>query len=153
MHPTPATGPIAPAPEVLATLDRLDQACKASPGDITPQIELWTAAASLDYWVCINRGTPESPRPYMVAADAGHMLCVYSSAARAVEGARTNGLVAPGESAPLLMLPLPGALDWAMSFGQHGVVGVTIDYPKLGAWCPLPNLARFRPSNDAPQGR
>jgi hypothetical protein len=31
-----------------------------------------------------------------------------------------------------------------MSLGEHGVVGVTIDHPRLGAWCPLPNLARLR---------
>lgn len=142
----PTHGVLEPSPEAVAEIDRLDQACRARPGEMEPQIALWRAVAALEFWVCINRGTAEMPRPYMLAAEAGPMLCAFSSATRAKESAEANGLIAPGEPVSLFVVPLPAALDWAMSFGEHGVIGVTIDYPRLGAWCPLPNLANLRQS-------
>lgn len=140
----PSRGALEPSPESVAEIDRLDQVCRARPGEIEPQIELWRAVVALEFWVGINRGTPEAPRPYVLAAEAGPMLCVFSSATRAKEAAEANGLIGPGEPVSLFLVPLPAALDWAMSFGEHGVIGVTIDYPRLGAWCPLPNLAKLR---------
>lgn len=137
-------GALEPDPKAIAEIDRLNQECRARPGEIEPQIALWRAVTALDFWVGINRGTPEAPRPYMLAAEAGAMLCVFSSATRAKEAAEANGLIAAGDPVPLFVVPLPAALDWAMSFGEHGVTGVTIDYPRLGAWCPLPNLAGLR---------
>lgn len=137
---------VEPSPQSVAEIDRLDQVCRDRAGEIEPQIELWKAVTALEFWVCINRGTPEVPRPYMLAAEAGPMLCVFSSATRAKESALINGLIAPDELVSLFSVPLPAALDWAMSFGEHGVTGVAIDYPKLGSWCPLPNLAMFRQS-------
>ncbi|WP_235735227.1 hypothetical protein [Nocardioides alcanivorans] len=136
--------PLDPHPDVLAELDRLNDACRAAPGDTDPQVELWTAVTALDHWVIINRGTPEAPRPYSLAGQPGAMLCVYSSATRAKAAAYASGLVPDGDPVPLLAVPLPAALDWVMSFGEHGVVGVTIDHPRLGAWCPLANLPRLR---------
>lgn len=133
-----------PRPEVLAELDRLNDACRAAPGDVEPQIQLWQAVTALDHWVCINRGSPEEPRPYSVAAADGVMLCIFSDAQRATATAHASGLVPDADPVPLFAVPLPAALDWAMSFGERGVVGVTIDHPQLGAWCPLPNLARLR---------
>jgi hypothetical protein len=134
--------------EVLAELERLNAACVAAPGDVEPQIALWRAVAGLESWVFINRGTAEQPRPYALAAEAGHMLCLYSSAARAQDAAHSSGLVPAGEPVALFAVPLPAAIDWALSFGERGVVGVTLDYPQIGAWCPLPNLARLRPSSE-----
>jgi hypothetical protein len=133
-----------PAPEVLAELDRLDAASSAAPGDIDAQIRLWQAVAALEHWVFINRGTAEQPRPYALAAEAGQMLCVYSSGARAQAAAVENGLVPSDEIVPLFRMPLPAAIDWALALGERGVAGVTVDYPQLGAWCPLPNLKRLR---------
>ena len=130
--------------QALAELDRLNAACAAAPDDIDAQIRLWMAVAGLERWVFIDRGTEGSPRPYALAAGPGHMLCIYSSADRAQAGARANGLVPEGTLAPVFALPQPAAIDWALSLGESGVVGVTIDYPQLGAWCPLPNLARLR---------
>ncbi|MFB2585393.1 hypothetical protein [Herbiconiux liukaitaii] len=142
------THPLDPSPAVLAELDRLNAACQAAPADIPPQIALWTAVAALDRWVFINRGTAEAPRPYAIAADEGHMLCIYSSATRAAATARSSGFVAADEAAALFSVPLPAALDWVLSFGERGVVGVVIDYPELGAWSPLRNLARFAPPRE-----
>lgn len=133
-----------PSPAVLAEIDRLDELSKAAPKELGPQIELWKAVTALSHWVCINRGTAAAPRPYMLAGASGPILCIYTSAARANQAARDNGLVPPGERVLLFAPPLPGALDWAMSFGKYGVVGLAVDYPELGSWCPLPNLARFR---------
>ena len=133
-----------PSDEVLAELDRLDAAVGAAPGDIGAQIRLWRAVAALDNWVFINRGTPESPRPYAIAADAGQMLCIFSSASRAQQTARGSGFVAADEPVPLFSIPLPAAIDWALALGTRGVAGVTIDYPQLRAWSPLPNLAGLR---------
>jgi hypothetical protein len=150
-QPADPAQPSGPSPEVLAELDRLDAACRAAPGDIEPQIRLWQAVAGLDQWVFINRGTAEQPRPYALAAEAGQMLCIYSSAERAQAGAVTNGLVQAGEPVPLFQIPLPAAIDWALALGERGVAGVTLDYPQLGAWCPLPNLVRLR-QDRAPSG-
>jgi len=132
-------------PAVVAHLDRLSDACRAAPDDIAPQVELWTAVASLDRWFCINRGTAEAPKPYAVAAANGAMLCIFSSAERAGVAARQSGLVPEGEQVPLFAVPLPKAIDWAGSFAQSGVVGVVVDHPMLGAWTPLANLAQLRP--------
>ncbi|MGK9146118.1 hypothetical protein KXS11_00635 [Plantibacter flavus] len=140
------TNPLDPAPEVLAEIDRRDAACKASPGEVDPQIRLWQAVVALEQWVFINRGTAEAPRPYALAAQAGQMLCVFSSGSRAEAAARANGLVAADARVELFSIPVPAAIDWAMAFGERGVTGVTIDYPQLGAWCPLPNLAGLRAS-------
>ena len=134
-----------PSEAVLAELDRLDAAVRDAPGDIDAQIRLWQAVAALEHWTFINRGTAENPRPYAIAADAGHLLCIYSSAGRAQQTARDSGFVSGDEPVPLFSIPLPAAIDWALSLGPHGVAGVTIDYPQLGAWCPLPNLAGLRP--------
>ena len=133
-----------PSDAVLAELDRLHAAAAAVPGDIGAQIRVWQAVAALDHWVFINRGTTESPRPYALAAEAGQMLCIFSSASRAQQTARGSGLVSADDPVPLFSVPLPTAIDWALAFGPHGVAGVTIDYPQLGAWCPLPNLAGLR---------
>lgn len=54
---------------------------------------------------------------------------------------------APG---PLFAVLLPETLDWAMSFGERGVVGVTLDHPQVGAWCPLPNRAQLKAMHQAP---
>ena len=134
-----------PSDAVLAELDRLDAAVRNAPGDIDAQIRLWQAVGSLENWIFINRGTPESPRPYAIAADAGQMLCIYSSASRAQQTARDSALVVGDDPVPLFSIPLPAAIDWALSLGPYGISGVTIDYPQLGAWSPLPNLAGLRP--------
>ena len=133
-----------PDDAVLAELDRLDAAVGAAPGDIGAQIKLWHAVAALESWVFINRGTAESPRPYAIAAEAGQMLCIFSSASRAQQTARGSGLVTADEAVQLFSIPLPAAIEWALALGTHGVAGVTIDYPQLGAWTPLPNLAGLR---------
>ncbi|MCS5497170.1 hypothetical protein NY547_07970 [Cnuibacter physcomitrellae] len=133
----------------VAELDRLDAACRAEPDDIDRQIRLWQAVARLDRWVFVDRGTPGSPRPYAIAAGPGHMLCVYSTPERARAGALAGGLVAEDASVPMFSVPLPEAIDWALSLGERGVVGVTLDYPQLGAWCPLPNLERLKSERSA----
>jgi len=133
-----------PSAEVLAELARLDAAVREAPGEIDAQIRLWQAVAALEHWVFINRGTAEKPRPFAIAAEAGQMLCIYSSASSAQQTARDSGFVSGDDAVPLFSIPLPAAIDWALALGPHGIVGVTIDYPQLGAWCPLPNLAGLR---------
>jgi len=133
-----------PSEAVLAELDLLDAAVGAAPADIGAQIALWRAVAALENWVFINRGSAEAPRPYAIAAEAGHMLCIYSSAGRAQQAARTSGLGDGDDPVQLFSIPLPAAIDWALALGERGVVGVTIDYPQLGAWSPMPNLAGLR---------
>lgn len=138
------SGSLEPHPDQLAEIDRLHEVASARPTEIEPQIDLWRAVTALENWVVINRGTPEAPRPYVLAAPTGNMLAIYTSATRAKEGAIANGLIAEGDQVPLMLVPLPAGLDWALSFGQHGVAGVTVDYPRIGSWCPLPNLTRLR---------
>ncbi len=130
--------------DAAAELDRLNAASHADPQDIDAQIALWTAVCRLEEWFFVNRGTAEAPRPYGLAAEAGMTLCLYSSPERAQAGARANGLVADDEPAPLFRIPLPQALDWVLSLREAGVSAVVLDYPEVGAWTPVGNLASLR---------
>lgn len=127
-----------------AEIERLSSECRAAPDQIEPQVRLWTAIAALDQWFFINRGTNDEPRPYAIAAEAGNMVCVYSSPERANEAARAAGLVSSDAPMSLLRVPMPAALDWVVSLGERGLVGVTIDHPQVGAWTPVANLPRLR---------
>ncbi|MBD5787571.1 hypothetical protein IF650_15475 [Cellulosimicrobium terreum] len=129
-------------PEALAELDRLDAAVRAAPaGDTTAQIALWQQVTRLETWFFIARGTSDQPRPYAVASAQGPMICLYSGAGRAVEAARGLGLVASeGDGVPLFGVPMPAAIDYVASFGEAGVVGVTLDHPRIGHYIPLANL-------------
>ncbi|MGJ6980877.1 hypothetical protein ACSDQ9_10180 [Aestuariimicrobium soli] len=140
---TPPPAPLDPSAETIAEIERLHEVSRTS-GVLDDQVALWRAVAALDRWVFINRGGADSPRPYSLGAEPGPMLAVYTSGRRAQEAAWASGLVPQSERVELLAVPLPAALDWALAFGQSGVVGVALDYPLLSSWCPLPNLARFR---------
>lgn len=132
-----------PAPPTPADLDRLSDACRAAPEEIAPQVALWEAVAALEQWFFVNRGSDDAPQPYAVAAPAGPMVCVFSSADRAAASARESGLVGAEDAVPLFSVPLPQALDWVASLAQGGVAGVVVDHPTIGAWTPLANLARL----------
>src|SRR5690606_18492587 len=121
-------------PELLAELDRLDEAVRAAPaGDTTAQIELWQQVARLETWFFIARGSSERPSPFGVASAQGPTICLYSSAARAGEAARTLGLVgSESGTVPLFGVPMPAAIDYLASFGEVGVVGVALDHPRIG---------------------
>lgn len=133
-------------PEMVAVLDRLDEAVKAAPaGDTTAQIALWRQVTGLAHWFFIARGSGDRPRPYVVAAEQGPMLCLYSSAARANEATRILGLVdSEGGAVPLFGVPMPAAIDYVASFDKSGVVGVTLDHPRLGHYIPLANLGLLK---------
>ncbi|MGB3437353.1 MAG: hypothetical protein WBA97_01265 [Actinophytocola sp.] len=133
-------------PEMVAELDRLDQAVKAAPaGDTTAQIALWRQVTGLEHWFFIARGGADQPRPYVVAAEQGPVICLYSSAAGASEAARVLGLADPeGGAVPLFGVPMPTAIDYVASFGKAGVVGVTLDHPRLGHYIPLANLGLLK---------
>lgn len=136
--------PSAPGREVSAELDRLNAACLAAPAEIEPQIRLWQAVAGLSHWFFINRGSTDNPRPYALAAEAGNMVCIFSTPERAQAAAHGAGLVPADAAVQLLSVPLPAALDWMVSLGEYGVAGVTVDHPEIGAWTPLGNLPRLR---------
>ena len=128
-------------PAAVAELDRLDEAVRAAPaGDTTAQIALWRQATRLDTWFFIARGPEDRPRPYAVGAAQGPMVCLYSSADRAREAAVALGVVGEGAGVPLLGVPVPDAIDYVASFGAAGVVGVTLDNPRIGHHVPLANL-------------
>lgn len=133
-------------PEMIAELDRLDEAVRAAPaGDTTAQMALWRQVTGLEHWFFIARGPADQPRPFGVAAEQGSMICLYSSAARANEAGRGLGLTGPeGGAAPLFGVPMPAAIDYVASFGKAGVVGVTLDYPRLGHYIPLANLGLLK---------
>jgi hypothetical protein len=133
-------------PAMITELDRLDEAVKAAPaGDTTAQIALWRQVTGLAHWFFIARGSADRPRPFSVAAEQGSMICLYSSAARANEAARALGLVGPeGGAVPLFGVPMPAAIDYVASFGKAGVVGVTLDHPRLGHYIPLANLGLLK---------
>jgi hypothetical protein len=133
-------------PEMIAELDRLDEAVKAAPpGDTTAQIALWRQVTGLEHWFFIARGSGDQPRPFGVAAEQGPMICLYSSAARANEAAGILGLVgSEGGAVPLFGVPMPAAIDYVASFASSGVVGVTLDHPRLGHHIPLANLGLLK---------
>ncbi len=130
------------SPEMVAELDRLDEAVRAAPtGDTAAQIALWRQVTCLAHWFFIARGSTGGPRPYAVASGQGPMICLYSSSARANEAAGAFGLVDSGSgTVPLYSVPMPAAIDYVASFAKSGVVGVTLDHPRLGHYIPLPNL-------------
>ncbi|TQM78680.1 hypothetical protein FHX81_0956 [Saccharothrix saharensis] len=134
------------SPELVAELDRLYAAVEAAPaGDTTAQIALWRQVTALKHWFFIARGSADQPRPYAAAAEQGPMICLYSSAVRAGDAARTLGLVdSESGSAPLFSVPVPAAIDYVASFGQAGVFGVTLDHPRLGHYIPLANLGLLK---------
>ncbi|MFE6235521.1 hypothetical protein [Cellulosimicrobium sp. NPDC057862] len=128
-------------PAAVAELDRLDEAVRSAPaGDTTAQIALWRQTTRLDTWFFIARGPEDRPRPYAVGAAQGPMVCLYSSADRAREAAVALGVVGEGAAVPLLAVPVPDAIDYVASFGAAGVVGVTLDHPRIGHHVPLANL-------------
>lgn len=133
-------------PAAVAELDRLDEAVRAAPaGDTTAQIALWRQATRLETWFFIARGPADRPRPYAVGAAQGPMVCLYSSADRAKDAARALDLVAADdETVPLLGVPVPDAIDYVASFGGAGVVGVTLDYPRIGHHVPIGNLGLLK---------
>jgi len=133
-------------PEMVAELDRLDGVVKAAPaGDTTAQIALWRQVTGLEHWFFIARGTADRPRPYAVASEQGPMVCLYSSVERANDAARSLGLVdQEGGAAPLFGVPMPAAIDYVASLGQAGVVGVTLDHPRIGQYIPLANLGLLK---------
>ena len=133
-------------PEMIAELDRLDEAVRAAPaGDTTAQIALWRQVTGLEHWFFIARGSADQPRPFGVGAEQGPMICLYSSAARANEAAGTLGLAdAEGGAVPLFAVPMPVAIDYVASFGKAGVVGLTLDHPRLGHYIPLANLGLLK---------
>ncbi|MBN0039955.1 hypothetical protein JN535_07170 [Cellulosimicrobium cellulans] len=140
-------------PAAVAELDRLDEAVRAAPaGDTTAQIALWRQTTRLKTWFFIARGPEDRPRPYAVGATQGPMVCLYSSADRAREAAVALGVAADGVAVPLLGVPLPDAIDYVASFGAAGVVGVTLDHPRIGHHVPLANLGLLRAwaEEDAP---
>ncbi|MFC4852898.1 hypothetical protein [Actinophytocola glycyrrhizae] len=133
-------------PEMVAELDRLDEAVRAAPaGDTNAQIALWQQVTGLAHWFFIARGSADQSRPYGVASGQGPMICLYSSAVRANEAARVLGLVeSEGGTVPLFGVPMPAAIDYVASFGKAGVVGVTLDHPRLGHYIPLTNLGLLK---------
>ena len=133
-------------PAVVAELDRLDEAVRAAAaGDTTAEVALWRHVTRLETWFFVARGPADQPRPYAVAAEPGPMICLYSSADRAREAAHALGLVAAeGDTVPLLGVPMPAAIDYVASFGAVGVVGVTLDHPRIGRYIPLANLGLLK---------
>lgn len=128
-------------PAAVAELDRLDEAVRAAPaGDTTAQMALWRQTTRLETWFFIARGPEDRPRPYAVGAAQGPMVCLYSSADRAREAAVALGVAGEGAAVPLLGVPMPHAIDYVASFGAAGVVGVTLDHPRIGHHVPLANL-------------
>ncbi|MGH1564311.1 hypothetical protein [Mumia sp. DW29H23] len=133
-------------PEMVAELDRLNEAVKAAPaGDTAAQIALWQQVARLERWFFLARGSAEQPRPYAVAFEHGPMICLYSSAARASDAGRVLRLAdADGGPVPLFGVPMPAAIDYVAAFGQSGVAGVTLDHPRIGHYIPLANLGLLK---------
>lgn len=128
-------------PAAVAELDRLDEAVRAAPaGDTTAQMALWRQTTRLETWFFIARGPEDRPRPYAVGAAQGPMVCLYSSADRAREAAVALGVAGEGAAVPMLGVPMPHAIDYVASFGAAGVVGVTLDHPRIGHHVPLANL-------------
>jgi len=130
--------------QTLARIDELSAATlTAAPGDSAVWGALWAEVFALPQWIFIARGGLERPQPYIGVFPQGPMLCAYTTPDRAREGALAMGL--PEEEAGLVLaVPAEGIVDWAASFQQHGVVGITFDHPRLGFFSPLANLLPIR---------
>ncbi|MDQ1130279.1 hypothetical protein [Microbacterium sp. SORGH_AS_0888] len=132
-----------PDPDVVAEIDRLAAAAKAAPGDTVAMAALWRAVYGLERWIFIARGTHDEPSPYALSFDEGPMVLAFTTAERAQEAGRRNGL-SEEESSLLLSVPLPGAIEWAASLAGTGITGILFDYPAPGYFAPLGNLIPMR---------
>ena len=72
---------------------------------------------------------------------AGDCFADELMASATPEQLEEGGLVADdGAAVPLFGVPVPDAIDYVASFGAAGVVGVTLDHPRIGHHVPLANL-------------
>ncbi|MEO6116994.1 MAG: hypothetical protein ABIP33_11465, partial [Pseudolysinimonas sp.] len=93
----------------------------ANPGDGARTFAFWRAVAALPYWIFTPRGDPSAPRPFVVLdeQDRGIILAATSGEASR-ESALKSGL-SEEEAVMMLMIPLPRAIDYVLSFAEHGV--------------------------------
>jgi hypothetical protein len=107
---------------------------------------LWSAALQLEGWFIILRGDPASPIPYCGSLDGRSFLAVWTDAETLNTYIDTAGLQ-PDEAGDIhyMMLPLPQAIDYILSFEEHGLDGIRFNLPK--GWSvsfgTLRNIARF----------
>lgn len=122
------------APGAVREVDLRKEALDAAPGDPQAEMAVWEAAAQLEFWFVVNRGTAERPLPGAFDLDGvGRLVGVYSTRERAAAVA--------GEPGAVLALALPHALAWLASLAEHEVVGLVLDSP--GPWTSLLNLRHF----------
>ncbi|WP_378144353.1 hypothetical protein ACFJGV_12860 [Cnuibacter sp. UC19_7] len=132
-----------PPTEVVADIDRKAARLRAEPESFAAMDGLWRAVYGLERWIFLARGTEEAPKPYAGELSPGPMLFAFTTPDRAREGGRSVGL-SDEESSLLLAVPLPGAIEWAASFGQAGIAGIAFDIPSAGYYAPLGNLLPMR---------
>lgn len=104
---------------------------------------LWRAVYGLEHWLFIARGELDSPRPFAISHQQGPLVLAFTTSARARTAGVANGL-SEDEAGIILTMPLPGAVDWAASMAQSGVIGLVVDYGTLDLLAPITNLVPMR---------
>ena len=115
----------------------------ANPGDGARTFAFWRAVAALPYWIFTPRGDPAAPRPFVVLDDQDQgVILAATSGETARETALRSGL-SEDEAVMMLMIPLPRAIDYVLSFAEHGVRTIAFDG---GRWAvSLEHLALMSP--------
>lgn len=127
--------------DALAKIDQINELAATDPGSPLAAVALWRAIVTLPAWYIINTGSAEAPSPFAIGAAEGTMVAIYGSAERAKEAAVALELTSEGEAAEAIALNVEASITWLENLAAAGVVGVTFDYPRIGAWTPTSNLA------------
>lgn len=116
---------------------RIQEAMQAPPGDAQNRhLEaVWRAFFALPSWVFPVRQVPDTgdPKPFLGTIDGKGWLFAFTDAvhARGFAGDDPRFVDASG-NALVLDVPMPGALDWALSFEALGVYGLRVNQGDFG---------------------
>jgi hypothetical protein len=91
---------------------------------------LWNAVMQLEGWFIILRGDPASPLPYCGIHEGRSYLAVWTDA-ETLNSYIDAAELQPDEAGDIhyMMLPLPQAVDYVLSFEDHGLDGVRFNLP------------------------
>lgn len=133
--------------DAAAELPALLQAVRAADAGPDERLAFWSAIFGLPHWIFIARGSADRPSPFVVYAGADGRtptLLAFSHPKDAVDVARAAGLPA-AEAEQVLAVPMPGAVDWAVSLAESGVQAVQFEAQDAGGLVvPIHQLPQMR---------
>jgi hypothetical protein len=107
---------------------------------------LWEAVLGLEGWYVILRGEPSQPTPFCGLLEGRSFIAVWTDAGTLNEYIDHSGMQPiTGEEIQYMLVPLPEAIDYLLSFEDAALDGIRFNLPK--GWSvsfgTLRNVARF----------